>query len=128
MAQFGKRLDGPGGRRRAERKPILMAAAIHTAGGSRTVSLLDVSTAGARLRTQPPLAAGQEVWLKIPPSDVFAKVQWVDDDLCGIVFDEPLPAAEAARLQSAGKVVLMPGLTSDEQLALEDWQTGFTSR
>ena len=55
MAEFGKRLDGPGGRRRATRAPILMSAALHTVGASRTVTIIDVSTTGARLRSALPL-------------------------------------------------------------------------
>ena len=124
MTQFGKRLDGPGGRRRAERAPVLMAAAMHTVGASRTVSLLDVSSFGARVRTCLPLEPGQEIWLKIPPNEVFGRVRWIDGDLCGIAFDEPLGRAEAARLQARGKVVIMPRLSLEEQLAIEDWKEG----
>ena len=124
MTAFGKRLDGPGGRRRAERAPVLMAAAMHTVGASRTVSIVDVSSTGARLRTRMPLQPGQEVWLKIPPNDVFGRVRWVAEDLCGIAFDEPLGGPEAARLQARGKVVIMPRLSLEEQLAIEDWKEG----
>ena len=124
MTAFGKRMDGPGGRRRAERAPVLMAAAMHTVGASRTVNIVDVSSTGARLRTRLPLKAGQQIWLKIPPNDVFGRVRWVEDDMCGIAFDEPLGRAEAARLQARGKVVLMPRLSLEEQLAIEDWKEG----
>jgi hypothetical protein len=122
MAAFGKRRDGPGGRRRAERAPVLMAAAMHVVGASRTVSIIDVSSTGARLRTSLPLDLGQIVWLKIPPNDVFGRVRWMEGDLCGIAFDEPLGTAEAARLQARGKVVIMPRLSLEEQLAIEDWK------
>lgn len=124
MTDFGKRLDGPRGRRRAERAPVLMAAALHTVGGSRTVSIIDVSSTGARLRSNLPLEPGQDIWLKIPPNDVFGRVRWVDADLCGIAFDEPLDADEAARLQARGRVVIMPRLSLEEQLAIEDWKEG----
>ena len=128
MAAFGKRLDGPGGRRRAMRAPILMSAALHTVGASRTVTIIDVSTTGARLRSALPLEAGQHVWLKIPSADVFARVQWTENDVYGVCFDKLLPVAEAASLQARGKVVIMPRLNLEEQLALEDWKAGFVSR
>ena len=128
MAAFGKRLDGPGGRRRAKRAPILMAAALHTVGSSRTVTITDVSTSGARLSSPLPLEAGQHVWLKIPSADVFARVQWLEGDAYGLCFDKPLTEGEAADLQARGKVVLMPGLSLEEQLALEDWKDGFIAR
>ena len=122
MTSFGKRLDGPGGRRRAQRKPVLMSAAMHTVGASRTVSVRDVSTTGARITCSVPLTPGQEVWLKIPPSDVFARVRWTEGSVSGLHFEEPLAEAEAARLQARGKVVIMPRLSLEEQLAVEDWQ------
>lgn len=128
MAAFGKRLDGPGGRRRAARAPILMVAAMHTVGASRTVTVIDVSQDGARLRSSLPLRLGQQVWLKIPPADVFARIRWTDGDVYGVHFDTPLSEAEAARLQARGKVVIMPRLSFEEQLALEDWKDGFISR
>jgi hypothetical protein len=99
-----------------------MAAAMHVVGASRTVSIIDVSSTGARLRTSLPLDLGQIVWLKIPPNDVFGRVRWMEGDLCGIAFDEPLGTAEAARLQARGKVVIMPRLSLEEQLAIEDWK------
>ena len=128
VTAFGKRLDGPGGRRRAKRAPILMAAALHTVGASRTVTIIDVSTTGARLRSSLALETGQHVWLKIPATDAFARVQWADGDIYGVRFDKPLAEAEAANLQARGKVVIMPRLSLGEQLALEDWKAGYVAR
>jgi hypothetical protein len=122
---FGKRQDGPGGRRAAPRATVLMSAAMHAVGNSQTVSLLDVSKTGAKLRTRVPLAMDQHVWIKIPPNDVFGSVVWVDGEQCGIHFDAPLSEEEAANLQARGKVVIMPRLSLEEQLAVEDWRSGF---
>ena len=122
MSGFGKRLDGPGGRRRAERKPVLMSAAMHTVGASRTVSVRDVSKTGARITSSLPLRPGQEVWLKLPPSDVFARVRWTEGSVSGLHFEQPLGEADAKRLQARGRVVIMPRLSLEEQLAVEDWK------
>lgn len=125
MTTFGKRLDGPGGRRAAPRASVLMTAAMHALGSSQTVSVLDVSQTGAKLRTRLPLKLDQHVWIKIPPNDVFGSVVWAEGAECGIHFDTPLSAEDAAILQARGKVVIMPRLSLEEQLAVEDWKSGF---
>jgi hypothetical protein len=125
MTKFGKRLDGPGGRRTAPRAPVLMSAAMHAVSGSQTVSLLDVSKTGAKLRARMPLTLDQHVWIKIPPDDVFGTVVWAEGEEYGIHFDTPLTDADAASLQARGKVVIMPRLTLEEQLGVEDWKSGF---
>ena len=121
MSNFGKRLDGPGGRRTTPRCPVLMSAALHTVGASRSVTVLDVSKTGAQLRSRLPLQLGQEIWLKLVRNDVFGRIAWVDDELCGVEFDTPLGELEAADLQAMGKVVIMPRLSREEQLAAQDW-------
>lgn len=128
MTAFGKRLDGPGGRRAAARAPVLMSAAMHAVGTSHTVSLVDVSTTGAKLRIHAPLEIGKEVWLKAPPADMFGTVVWIDGEECGVEFEMPLGEEEAARLQARGKVVLTHGLSLEEQLGVEDWKNGFFVR
>ncbi len=125
MSSFGKRPDGPGGRRAAPRATVLMSAAMHAVSGSQTVSLLDVSKTGAKLRARMPLTLDQHVWIKIPPDDVFGTVVWAEGDEYGIHFDTPLTDPEAAALQARGKVVIMPRLTLEEQLGVEDWKSGF---
>ena len=125
MGNFGKRLDGPGGRRAAAREPVLLNAALLTVRTSRPVTVVDVSKTGARLRVREPLFRGQQIWLKINPSDLFGTVVWVDGEECGILFDDPLADAEVASLQARGKVVIFVGLSPDEQLGAEDWQSGF---
>jgi hypothetical protein len=123
MSKFGKRLDGPGGRRSTPRCAVLMSAALHTVGASRTVSVLDVSKTGAKLRSWLPMRLGQEVWLKMLTNDAFGRIAWVDDTVCGVQFERPLGEAAAAELQAMGKVVIMPRLSREEQLAALDWQT-----
>ncbi len=124
MTDFGKRLDGPGGRRAAARKPVLLSAALLTMQTSRPVTVVDVSKSGARLRIGGPLSLGQQIWLKINPSDLFGTVVWIDGKECGVLFDEPLDDADVASLQARGKVVMMLGLSAEEQLGAEDWQSG----
>ena len=124
MTDFGKRRDGPGGRRAAAREPVLLNAALLTLRASRTVTLLDVSRTGARMRVKQPLCLGQQIWLKVNPADIFGTIVWMKGHDCGLLFDAPLSPDEAASLQARGKVVFCAGLTEDEQLGAEDWQYG----
>jgi len=125
MKSFGKRRDGPGGRREAARAPILLRAALHTVSSSRAVTLFDVSATGAHVSMPEPLCQGQTMWLKIQPNIIFGTVVWVGEADCGISFDVPLDEQELATLQAKGKVVMIPGLSADEQLGAEDWQSNF---
>lgn len=123
MTGFGNRLDGPGGKRASARAPVLLRAALHTLTTSRSITLFDVSSTGARISLPEPLSEGQQLWLKIPPLEIFATVVWTDDDMCGVQFDEPLWETEVSVLQSKGKVVMVHGLSPDELLGAEDWGT-----
>ena len=123
MADFGKRKDGPNGKRAAPRAPILLRAALHTLTSSRAITLFDVSCTGARMSMPEPLSVGQELWLKIPPLEIFANVVWTEDAMCGIRFDEPLWEVEVVILRSKGKIVMVHGLSPDELLGSEDWST-----
>lgn len=121
---FGKRRDGPGGKRKSQRAPVLLSVALHTVGASRTATLVDVSATGAKLRVRLPLRPGEEVWLSVPSHDIFGRIIWVDGDECGVTFDTPITEEEAFNFQARGRVVRMPRLSLEEQLAVEDWKAG----
>lgn len=124
MSDFGKRKDGPGGRRQCPREPVLLPAALMSVGASRTVFLLDVSATGAHLQVSTGLEVGKEVWVKVPPADIFGTVIWIEDDHCGIAFDAPLSDAEVEALRVRGKVIVIPRLTAAEQIAAAEWAAG----
>ena len=124
MQEFGKRKDGPGGRRTSPRETVLLPAAMMSLSSSRTVYLVDMSRTGARLRIEQPLIEGQDIWLKISASNIFGTVVWVEEDHCGILFDDVLDGDDAALLQSRGKVVLIPSLSPEEQMAAAEWSAG----
>jgi hypothetical protein len=119
---FGKRLDGPGGRRSADREPTLLSAAMLAIGASRTAMVLDVSQTGLRIEVNAQLRVGQDVWLKVHPYDVFGTVAWVEGNLCGVRLDEPFSDDEMAALTSSGKRIWIPRLSREEQLALDEWR------
>lgn len=122
MNAFGRRLDIPGGRRRGDRAQVRLAASLQALNCSRPVTLLDVSSAGARMSMPEPMYEGQEVWLKIGQAQVFGIVQWVNEVDCGIVFDEPLNGRELAMLEAKGRVVVMRGLSQEERMDMAIWK------
>lgn len=87
---FGKRIDGPGGRRRAERELVLLAAAAHSLEDSRSVLIEDVGPTGARLRSPRFRPGGKQLLIRAGATEVLASVVWSRGDECGILFDEPL--------------------------------------
>lgn len=124
MGTFGRRLDGPGGRRTADRERVLLSAAMLSVGASRTAIIRDVSKTGLKLEVKVPLKVGQNIWVKFHPFDLFGKVIWTDGSLCGVKLDEPFTDNEVAQLQARGKTVWMPRLSKEEQLAMADWRGG----
>ena len=124
MTAFGKRLDIPGGRRGDERSPVRLAASLQALNCSRSVTLLDVSRAGARMSMPEPMYRGQQVWLKVGHEQIFGTVRWLGEKDCGIVFDEPLNSRELALLRAKGKAVLVTGPSLEERKALAAWKAG----
>lgn len=90
MPQFGKRIDGPGGRRKARREQVTLAAAALALEGSHSVMIEDVGPTGAKLRSRRFGRTGQELLIRAGPLEILASVIWTRHDECGILFDEPL--------------------------------------
>ena len=124
MTAFGKRLDGPGGRRSDERSTVRLAASLQALNCSRSVTLLDVSRAGAKMSMPEPMYRGQQVWLKVGQAQIFGTVRWLRDKDCGIIFDEPLSSRDLSLLRSKGNAVMVAGPTLEERKALANWKAG----
>lgn len=105
---FGKRIDGPKGRRRAKREPVTLAAAALTLEGSHSVMIEDVAPTGARLRSHRGGREGQQLLIRAGEIKVLASVIWSARDECGIVFDEPLDegALELLKREAAWATLL----------------------
>jgi len=91
MSSFGKRVDGPGGRRRANRRPVTMLGTAVSMDRSTSVIVEDLAPSGARLigRGLPP--PGKEILLRAGEVDAFGRVMWAEDDCRGVEFEGPLP-------------------------------------
>jgi len=124
MAAFGKRLDGPGGRRVASRQLAFTATGIMTLDRSQVGYLLDVSATGAKLDGGGGLSVGQDIWLKSGNVDVLAQVVWSSSNMCGVHFDTPLNEDEINQLTQVPQGTLFASLSPEEKLGAADWTNG----
>lgn len=112
MPNFGRRIDGPTGRRRAQREEVVLAASALTPGASRAVVVTDVSPSGAKLigRKLPP--AGSDVLLTVGSAELFGEIAWLGHDECGISFESPLPAELTDYLKQEGRWAKVMGIAA----------------
>lgn len=90
MSGFGKRVDGPGGRRQLPRRPVAILGSAMTLEGSQSVIVEDLGPRGARLvgrRLPPP---GREIMLRAGKHAILGRVAWADRDHRGMIFEAPL--------------------------------------
>lgn len=95
---FGKRVDGPGGRRRASRSPTSMRAQLTTPTNSIEAWIIDMSSTGAKLRSTSVPEVGQSVLVRVGSLEAFGTVAWTAQDSCGISFHPPANDAEREAL------------------------------
>jgi len=82
------------GRRRAKRTLFRADVQFGHSGRRNRISVLDLSTQGARLRLIHKLQIGDTFWIKLPGLNVMsAKVAWSRDFIIGCEFNEPLHPA-----------------------------------
>lgn len=96
---FGKRVDGPGGRRRASRNPAAIRAEMKTPAEWIDVMLIDMSSTGAKLHGPYLPPEGQVVLVRIGPLEAMGTVVWSEPNLCGIRFDTPASDDDVGLLQ-----------------------------
>ena len=124
MGGFGKRIDGPGGRRAAPRSNTFRAAGIMTLDRSQVGYLLDVSTTGAKLDGAGDLSIGQDIWLRVGKIDILATVVWTGPNNCGVHFDTPLDDTTVALLAQVPQGAMYARLSPEEKLGAADWLNG----
>jgi hypothetical protein len=94
MSGFGKRIDGPAGRRRTTRRQIGVLGSAVTIDGARSVIVADLCPKGARLvgRDLPP--PGKDILLRTSDLSVLGRIAWARRDERGLVFeDQGAPSA-----------------------------------
>ena len=87
MANFGRRVDGPGGRRRIRRKTVSIPGSASTMDESRCILIEDLSFTGARVRGRELPAKGSEILLRSGDRTILGRVAWERGDHRGLVFN-----------------------------------------
>ena len=121
---FGKRIDIPGGARKAVRDDVLTRAAMRTRTASRSVDLLDMSLTGARLQGDGLPQPGEDVLLIVGRLEAFGEVVWHHDDQCGVRFDVALGEDALATVERERGPSRLLDVGLDAVLASDDWQHG----
>lgn len=98
--QFGKRADGPSGRRRAERKSLDVSLSLISIEQSRVAVLADISATGCRLKGYSLPGVGRDVLLKSANIELFGRIVWKGDAQRGVQFDQPLSEQELEDLKA----------------------------
>lgn len=83
---------GPNRRRSVPRVSVNASATLRTGGRTRHATICDISSLGARIRTNSHLTAGDRAvisFAELPPITAF--VRWCDGNEVGLVFETPIP-------------------------------------
>ena len=88
MSSFGKRIDGPAGRRRISRRQVGVLGSAVTINGAKSVIVEDICTIGAKLVGRNLPDAGDEILLRTSNLAVLGRIAWANQDERGIIFDE----------------------------------------
>ena len=87
MASFGKRVDGPGGRRRIRRKPVSIPGSASSMDGSSCIIIEDLCLTGARVLGRDLPVEGSEILVRSGDRAVLGRVAWAREDRRGIGFN-----------------------------------------
>lgn len=98
-ARFGRRMDGPTGRRHAVRERMDLAVSLYAVDQSRVALLADISQDGCRLHGMCLPGVGQDVLLKAGDVELFGHVVWKGEDERGVKFDQAITEAELDNLR-----------------------------
>jgi len=83
-------------RRAAGRARTDCPARLQTPGGDWRGRLWDLSETGARIQADNPPAQGAIALLTWSGNEVFGRVVWASEDMCGLIFERPVPRSVVA--------------------------------
>lgn len=109
---FGKRIDGPTGRRQLKREEVVLAASAQSLRSSRPVVVTDVSANGAKLEGQRLGTFDADVMLSVGNVELFGTVAWAEFNQCGVTFDESLSADMIDHIKREGRWAKVMGLAA----------------
>lgn len=99
MSCFGKRVDVPGGRRKAVRRSVSAAGSAISLDGSRPIVVADVAPTGAKIRGHDLPSVGRQVVIRADDLDVLGSVVWARFGERGLAFDAPVDVSALADLE-----------------------------
>jgi hypothetical protein len=88
VSNFGKRVDGPAGRRGVQRQEVTLLGSAMTLGGANSVIVEDLSSTGARVIGRCLPAVGEEILIRTDRVHLFGRVAWARNDYRGILFED----------------------------------------
>ena len=112
------------GRRGRNRLRARLPAKVVTFDGTRNTVLLDLSQTGARFRASEAMLSGQQALLSWAGFEAFGILVWVEDGLCGIVFDEPLAPSVLIETRDRDACDRLPSDHELERLRASEWVMG----
>lgn len=80
-------------RRAAGRARTECAARLQTPGGNWYGRLWDLSEAGARVHVAKPPPQGVMCLIGWLDNELFCRIVWSTEDMCGVLFERPIPTA-----------------------------------
>ena len=87
MANFGKRMDIPGGKRRIRRNPVSIRGTASTLFSSSNILIENLCFNGARVYGRDLPTVGAEILLRRDDKAIHGIVAWADGDRRGIIFN-----------------------------------------
>jgi hypothetical protein len=103
MSSFGKRIDGPDGRRGSARHATFVAGSAVAVEGSHSIVVENISRDGLKLHGRDLPLIGKQILVWMEGLDILGSVVWAKFNERGIVFDEPLePVALTCLEEHAG--------------------------
>lgn len=127
------RVEGqsPSGRehRQDTRFRVLLNAELISTTDEQPVRVRDISTGGAMLEGQRPIAKAKEVILRRGNIELFVQICWSDGNQCGVEFDQALSEADmmafvhepARRSSFVPEPFKSPIASDDDAPATGDW-------
>ena len=109
---FGKRIDGPAGRRRVLREEVILAGSARSLKSSRPVVVVDVSATGAKLQGRDFASLDREVLISVGGMDLFAQVAWTTLRECGVTFEELLTDEAIEHIKRDGRWAHVMGIAA----------------
>jgi len=125
-AVFGKRLDGVHGQRHDSRDPALVPVVFTTLLQGGPAAMTNISRTGAKVADLHFGREGDEAMIQVAGLSLMGTIMWVEGNSCGVQFDSPLDDRTVDILQENSVLIPRSPMTPEEQLAINDWQNGWS--